>query len=260
MIKDIISMRAIDVLDILLVFLVIYWLLLFIRGTRAVQILFGLLVLMFLYVISKKAEPTTFQWLLGNFLENLLVVIVVIFQSEIRRALAKIGQWRFFGKNNLIPDPDVLDEIVKCAFRFSSNRIGAIFLFEQKIGLEDFVEHGRKIDAVFSTELAESIFSLGSPIHDGAAVIRGNRIEAAGIILPIPPPSLETQRMGTRHRAAFGAAADTDAVAVVISEETGNVTVFNNRVAMRADSPEELHHLLGNIFREGRERRRTDVG
>ena len=260
MISSIFSMRAIDVLDILLVFLVVYWLLLFIRGTRAVQILFGLLVLMFLYVISKKVELITFQWLLGTFLENLLVVIVVIFQSEIRRALAKIGQWRFFVNNGFIPDQDVLDEIVKCAFRFSSSRIGAIFLLERQIGLEDFVEHGKKIDAVFSTELAESVFNVTSPIHDGAVVIRGNRIEAAGIILPIPQPSLETQGMGTRHRAAFGAAADTDAVAVVVSEETGNVTVFNNRVVMQADSPEELHHLLGNIFREEKERRQYKVG
>ena len=256
MIDGILSMRPIDILDILLVSLVIYWLLLFIQGTRAVQILFGLLVLMFLYIVSKQSELITFQWLLGNFLENLLVVIVVIFQSEIRRALAKIGQWHFFGRNNLIPDPDVLDEIVKCAFRFSSNRIGAIFLLERKIGLEDFVEHGKKMDAVFSSELAESIFNSSSPIHDGAVVIRGNRIEAAGIILPIPPPSLETQRMGTRHRAAFGASVDTDAVAVVVSEETGRVSLFNNRVVMRADSAEELHHLLVNIFREERERRR----
>ena len=254
MIDGFLSMRAIDILDILLVFLIVYWLLLFIRGTRAVQILFGLLVLMFLYIVSKQAELITFQWLLGNFLGNLLVVIVVIFQSEIRRALAKIGQWRFFGGNNILPDPDLLDEIVKCAFHFSGNRIGAILLLERKIGLEDFVEHGKKIDAVFSTELAESIFNVSSPIHDGAVVIRGNRIEAAGIILPIPPPSLETQQMGTRHRAAFGASADTDAVAVVISEETGNVTVFDNRVIMRADSTEELHHLLGNIFREEREK------
>ncbi|MCL2103377.1 MAG: diadenylate cyclase, partial [Syntrophorhabdaceae bacterium] len=175
-----------------------------------------------------------------------------------RRALAKIGQWRFFDINTNFPDRDALEEIVKCAFRFSSCRIGAIFLLERKIGLEDFVEHGRKIDAVFSTELAESIFNINSPIHDGAVVVRGNRIEAAGIILPIPPPALETQGMGTRHRAAFGAAADTDAVAVVISEETGNVTVFNNRVKMRAESPEELKLLLVNIFRVKRSQEEVD--
>jgi len=252
MMDGLLAIRVIDILDIVLVSFVIYWILLFIRGTRAVQIVFGLLILMVLYVTFKKAELLTFQWLLGTFLENLLVVVVVIFQSEIRRALAKIGQWRLWGTTYFIPDPDVISEIVKCAFHFSKLRIGAIFLFERDIGLQDYIEHGKKIDAVFSTELAEAIFCVNSPIHDGAAVIRGNRIEAAGIILPIPPPSVETKWMGTRHRAAFGASADTDAVAVVISEERGNVTVFHNRVIMRAESPEELYHLLGNIFRQER--------
>ena len=250
MINGLLSMRAVDILDILLVSFIIYWLLLFIRGTRAVQMLFGLMILMILYVVSKKAGMVTFQWLVGNFLGNLLVVLVVIFQSEIRRALAKIGQWRLFGRNGSAPDPDVLDEIGQSAFLLAGNRIGAIFLLERKIGLEDFVEHGRKLDAVFSRELAEAIFAVRSPIHDGAAVIRGNRIKAAGIILPIPPPSLETQGMGTRHRAAFGAASETDAVAVVVSEETGYVTVFNNRVVRRADSPEELRSLLGCFLGE----------
>ena len=257
MINSLLAMRAVDVIDILLVALVIYWILLFIRGTRAAQILFGLLFLMFLYVISRKTEMAAFQWLLGNFLENLLVVIVVIFHTEIRRALAQIGKWRFLGKNLMITDPNMIDEVVKCSFHLSKNRIGAIFLFERDISLEDFLEHGRKIDAVFSTELSEAIFNVSSPIHDGAAVIRGNRIEAAAIILPIPTPSLETQWMGTRHRAAFGAAAETDAVAVVISEETGNITVFKNRTVMRADSPEELNHLLESIFRT--ERRKETV-
>lgn len=245
-------MRAVDFLDILLVSFIIYWLLLFIRGTRAVQMLFGLLILMVLYVFSKKAGMVTFQWLVGNFLGNLLVVLVVIFHSEIRRALAKIGQWRLLGGNGTAPGPSVLDELGKSALLLAGNRIGAIFLIERKVGLEDLVEHGKRLDAVFSRELAEAIFSAGSPIHDGAAIVRGNRIEAAGVILPIPPPSLETQGMGTRHRAAFGAASETDAVAVVVSEETGNVTVFCNRVARRADSPEELRSILGRLFDEER--------
>jgi diadenylate cyclase len=241
-------MRAVDILDILLVSFIIYWLLLFIRGTRAVQMLIGLLILMVMYVVSKKAGMVTFQWLVGNFLGNLLVVLVVVFQSEIRRALAKIGQWHPFGRNRKAPDPNLLDEIGQSAFLLAGNRIGAIMLLEREIGLEDFVEHGRKLDAVFSRELAEAIFAVSSPIHDGAAVIRGNRIEAAGIILPIPPPSLETQGMGTRHRAAFGAASETDAVAVVVSEETGNVTIFHNRVVRRVGSPEELRGILGGLL------------
>ncbi len=249
MIDGLLSMRAADVLDILLVSFIVYWILLFIRGTRAVQMLIGLLILMFLYAISKKIGLVTFQWLVGNFLGNLLVVLVVVFQSEIRRALAKIGQWRLFRRNIMPLDLEVIDKVGQSAFRLSEERTGAILLIEREIGLEEFVEHGRRLNALITPELAEAIFSAGSPIHDGAAVIRGNRIEAAGIILPIPLPSKETQGMGTRHRAAFGVASDTDAVAVVVSEQTGNVTVFHNRNVQRADSQEELRHMLGRILR-----------
>jgi diadenylate cyclase len=249
-IESLLSIRPVDVLDILLVSLIIYWLLIFIRGTRAVQMLIGLLILMFLYAVSRKVGLVTFQWLVGIFLGNLLVVLVVVFQSEIRRALAKIGQWRLFRRNNLPPDMDVIDKVGQAAFRLAKDRTGAILLIEREIGLEEFVEHGKRLDALITPELAEAIFSAGSPIHDGAAVIRGNRIEAAGIILPIPLSSKETQGMGTRHRAAFGVASDTDAVAVVVSEETGKVTVFHNRNVRRADSPEELRDMLTPLLRE----------
>lgn len=253
MIDGVLSIRAVDVLDILLVSFIIYWVLLFIRGTRAVQMLFGLLLLMILYVVSRKFGMVTFQWLVGNFLGNLLVVLVVVFQSEIRRALAKIGQWRFFGGRVPAPEQNAIDELARCAFLLARSRTGAILLFVREIGLEEFVEHGKKLDALFSHELVEAIFSLSSPIHDGAVVIRGNRIAAAGIILPIPPASKETQGMGTRHRAAFGVASETDAVGVVVSEETGNVTVFNNRAVRRANTPEDLRDLLGRLLRGERD-------
>jgi len=248
-IQGLLSIRATDVLDILLVSFIFYWLLLFIRGTRAVQMLVGLVILMVLYAVSKKAGMVTFQWLVGNLLGNLLVVLVVVFQSEIRRALAKIGQWRLFRAGGASPAQDVIDTVGQCAFLLAEDRTGAILLLEREIGLEEFVEHGKKLDALFTPELAMAIFNVSSPIHDGAVVIRGNRIEAAGIILPIPPQARETQGMGTRHRAAFGVATDTDAVAVVVSEETGNVTVFHNRKVRRADSPEDLRDMLGRIFR-----------
>ena len=117
------------------------------------------------------------------------------------------------------------------------------------MGLSEFVEHGKAMDALFSHELAAAIFSPGSPVHDGAVVIRGNRVAAAGVILPIPAESTATREMGTRHRAAFGVATETDAVGVVVSEETGNVTVFSNRVARKVDTPGQLRDLLGELFR-----------
>jgi diadenylate cyclase len=244
------SIGAIDVLDILLVAFIIYWVLLFIRGTRAVQILFGLLILMVMYVFAKKAGMVTFQWLVGNFLENLLVVLVVVFHSEIRRGLAKIGQTRLFRGRRNFPDPGVIDRLSQIAFLLSRDGIGAILLIEREMGLEELVEIGKRIDAVFSHELTAAIFSTSSPVHDGAMVIRRDRIAAAGIILPIPPESVETRGMGTRHRAAFGVTSDTDAVAVVVSEETGNVTVFSNRMANRVETVQQLRDTLGLLFRK----------
>ena len=249
MVGGLLSIGVIDVLDILLVAFIIYWVLLFIRGTRAVQILFGLLILMGMYVVAKRAGMVTFQWLVGNFLENLLVVLVVVFHTEIRRGLAKIGQWRLFGGGKSAPDPDVLDQIAESAFSLARERTGAILLLEREMGLEELVEHGKTLDALFSHELAASIFATSSPIHDGAAVIRRNRIAAAGIILPIPAESAETRGLGTRHRAALGVASETDAVAVVVSEETGNVTIFSNRRTNRVETVQELRDKLGELFR-----------
>jgi diadenylate cyclase len=248
MVANFLSIGVIDVLDILLVAFIFYWVLLFIRGTRAVQMLFGLLILMVTYVAAKKAGMVTFQWLVGNFLENLLVLLVVVFNSEIRRGLAKIGQWRLFGGRGNAPDPDMIDQIAQTSFLLSGERIGAFLLLEREMGLEELVEHGKKLDALFSHELAASIFSPSSPVHDGAVVIRRNRIAAAGVILPIPAESAETRGMGTRHRAAFGVASETDAVAVVVSEETGNITVFSNRTAMRTETVEQLRDTLGLLF------------
>ena len=244
MVGSLLSIGPIDILDILLVAFIIYWVLLFIRGTRAVQMLFGLLILMVSYVVAKKAGMVTLQWLVGNFLQNLLVVLVVVFQSEIRRGLAKIGQWRLFGRRGSAPDPDVIDQLAQTAFLLAGERTGAILLLEREVGLEELVELGKKLDAIFSYELTASIFATSSPVHDGAVVIRRNRIAAAGIILPIPAESIETRGMGTRHRAAFGVASETDAVAVVVSEETGNVTVFSNRSANRVESARLLRNTL----------------
>ena len=249
MLEGLLTIRAIDVLDILLVAFIIYWVLLFIRGTRVVQMLLGLLLLMGMYVVSRKAGMVTFQWLVGNFLENLLVVLVVVFHNEIRRGLARIGQWRVFGWGGASTDPDVLGKIARSAFLLAGSRTGAILLMEREMGLSEYAELGKPMDAIFSHELAAAVFAPGSPVHDGAVVIRDNRVAAAGVILPIPAESPATRDMGTRHRAAYGLAMETDAVAIVVSEETGNVSVFHHRGSRKVETPEELRELLGKLFR-----------
>lgn len=245
------SMRAIDILDILVVAFIIYWILLFIRGTRAVQILLGLFLLLAVFVLSRRIGMVTFQWLVGNLLGSLIVILAVIFQSEIRRGLAKMGQARIFGRTPGGPAPDFLDDLAHSAFRLAASRTGAILLIERDMGLSEYVEHGKKLDALFSHELMAAILSTASPVHDGAVVIRGERVAAAGVILPIPAESPVTKTMGTRHRAAWGVASETDAVAVVASEETGNVTVFHDHRLTAVKDVAELRRFLGEIFGTG---------
>ncbi len=243
--------RAVDVLDIVVVAIIVYWILLFIRGTRAVQILLGLLSLLAMFVLSRRIGMVTFEWLVGNLLGSLIVILVVVFQSEIRRGLAKMGQARIFGRPPGAPAPDFLDDLAQATFHLAESRTGAILLIERNMGLSEYVEHGKKLDALFSLELMAAILSTASPVHDGAVVIREERVAAAGVILPIPAESPVTRTMGTRHRAAWGVAAETDAVGVVVSEETGNVTVFHDRRLTPVKDVVALRLFLGEIFGTG---------
>ena len=242
------SVRLVDILDILLVAFILYGILLFIRGTRAVEILFGLLFLMGMFVLAKRIGMVTFPWVVGNFLGGIIVILVVIFQSEIRRGLARMGQTRIFGWPAVTMSPDFLEDLALSAFRLADSRTGALLLLERNMGLSEYIEHGKKIDAVFSYELLASLVSPLSPVHDGAVVIRGERIDAARVILPIPAESPVTRTMGTRHRAAWGMATETDAVSVVISEETGNVTAFFDRQMKVTAGAMELEGILRKLF------------
>lgn len=242
------SVRLVDVLDILLVAFIFYGILLFIRGTRAVEILFGLLILMGMFVLAKRIGMVTFQWVVGNFLGGFIVILVVIFQSEIRRGLARMGQTRVFGWPSPAAGPDFLEELSLSAFRIAGSHIGALLLLERNTGLAEYVEHGKKIDAAFSHELLLSLVAPPSPLHDGAIFLRGERIAAARVILPIPAESQVTRAMGTRHRAAWGMANETDAVCIVVSEQTGNVTVFSDRQMKVAGSAMELEGILRGLY------------
>ena len=242
------AIRLVDILDILLVAFIFYWILLFIRGTRAVEILLGLLFLMGVFLLSKKIGMVTFPWVIGSFFGGFIVILVVIFQSEIRRGLARMGQTRIFGWPPMSRGPDILEELAVSAFRLAESRTGALILLERNMGLSEYMEHGKKIDAVFSYELLASLVSPLSPVHDGAVVIRGERVAAVQIILPIPAESPATRGMGTRYRAAWGMATETDAISVVVSEETGIVTVFFYHQKKVASDAEELSGIMRKLF------------
>ncbi|MCK6554632.1 diadenylate cyclase CdaA [Candidatus Binatia bacterium] len=218
------NLRLQDAIDILVIAFVIYRLMDLIRGTRAVQMLIGLGVVFVLFLSSSYFELYTLNWILDNFLSAFLLIIVVIFQDDIRRALTQVGAQRFFAGMPEMQQQD-LEEIVRAAVLLASRRIGALLVLQREVGLNQYVEGGTTLDAQVSKELITSIFQPASPIHDGALIVHRGRIIAAGCFLPLTQNPHVSKTLGTRHRAAIGLTEETDAVVIVISEEEGAISL-----------------------------------
>jgi len=216
---------SLDLLDILLVAFIIYRLILLIKGTRTVQMLLGLAVLLVVYVASQVGGLFTLTWLLDNFLSSIILVIVVIFQNDIRRALMHMGRNPFFADQSFREENQAIDELVRGCTALSGKRYGALVVIERETGINDFLEVGTEIDAKLSADLIGAIFHPQSPIHDGAIIIQRGRLTRAGCFLPLTQNPSVSPRLGTRHRAAIGLTELVDAVAIVVSEETGKVSV-----------------------------------
>ena len=214
-----------DVLDILLVAFIIYELLKFIRGTHAVQMALGGLVLVILYWTSRWADLETVNWLLTTFLPYLVFGIIVIFQAEIRKVLAHLGKTPLLGAFSSRRTDEVVDEVTLAATTLATHRTGAIIVLEREMGLRSYIETGIALDAQLTYDLLVNIFTPGTPLHDGAVIIQGNRIAAAACFLPLTVNPQLSPQLGSRHRAAIGVTEDTDALAVVVSEETGIISL-----------------------------------
>jgi uncharacterized protein (TIGR00159 family) len=237
--------RWMDALDILLVAFIIYELLRFVRGTHAVQIAMGVLVLVVLYWASTLFNLQTVNWLLRNFLPVLMFGIIVIFQSEFRKALAHLGRAPFFGTAAKHQKEEVVDEVVLAATTLSSQRTGAIMAIEREIGLRSYIETGINLDAELTYDLLVNIFHPATPLHDGAVIIQGNRVAAAACFLPLTVNPELSRTLGSRHRAAIGLSEDTDTVAVVVSEETGAISlVESGQIRRGLDGPTLRRALL----------------
>lgn len=216
---------SLDLLDILLVAFIIYRILLLIKGTRTVQMLVGLAVLLVVYVGSQVGGLFTLNWLLENFLSSIILVIVVIFQNDIRRALMHMGRNPFFADQSFREEDKAIDELVRGCTSLAGRRYGALLVIERETGINDFLEVGTELDAKISADLLGAIFHPQSPIHDGALIIQRGRLTRAGCFLPLTQNPSVSPRLGSRHRAAIGLTELVDAVAVVVSEETGKVSV-----------------------------------
>lgn len=251
------QLRWQDLLDITLIACGVYWISLVIRGTRAVPMLLGLLALFFTYLITAALELYTLNWVLDNFLSSILLVIVVLFQNDIRRALTEVGRGSLFGVKEQVTYRAVLEEVTKAAVALAGKRIGALIVLEREIGLKEYLEVGTRIDARVSKELLSSIFLPTSPIHDGAVVIQGGRLTAAGCFLPLTADPRVSKTLGTRHRAALGLTEETDAVAVVVSEEKGTISLVREGHITRDLDDGALHATLQQLFAHEMGRKKT---
>lgn len=244
--ETLLNSRWLDFIDIIIVAILIYQVLLIIRGTRAFQILLGLFLIFIIYQLSLLLGFYTLHWLLNGFLSSIVLIVIVLFQNEFRRALAKFGKTSF--TINSAEELNSIDRIIKACATMSLKRIGALIVFTRENKIPVIVEGGVEINAIISDALLLSIFNPTSPIHDGAVIIDKGKIVAAGCFLPLAIDPMIENMYGTRHRAAMGISEDTDAVVVVVSEETGRISLSIGGKITKEQNPESLGRVLNNIF------------
>jgi diadenylate cyclase len=246
---------VIEIIDVALVGFVIYQVLRLVRGTQGTQIFVGLIVLAVVGVLSTALNLVLLSWLFRNATFYIIIAVIVMFQPELRRALDQLGRIGSIGRPLSRFNPrqynQAISEAIRAAERLSMKRNGALIAFERDVGLEDYAATGVRINGEISAEMLQSIFYPNSPLHDGAVIVRGDRIIAAGCLLPLPEEGTVRERLGTRHRAALGLSLASDALVLVVSEETGNISVIEEgkisrnldadnlrrRVALKVPSP-----------------------
>lgn len=250
-----------DLLDIAVVSVLIYEFFKLIRGTRAVQMAVGSLFVMALLYVSQLAPLQTVNWLIRNALVYVAFAAIVIFQSDIRRALAHFGQapfFRWFYRQEAVNE--TIEEVVVAATMLSQQKVGAIIALEREIGLRNYIESGIPLDAILTYDLLVTIFRPGSPLHDGAVILQEERIAAAACFLPLTVNPRLSRDLGTRHRAAIGLTEESDAAAIVVSEESGLISIALDGHIDRGLTPDALRERLRSLIQQRRLSRRAASG
>lgn len=249
-----------DLLDIFLVALLFYWGLMVLKGTRAMQMALGLLLLLVGYFVSQRLGLITVWSVLDTLVTYFVLVVVIIFQADIRRALMRVGSQPLFRGQRTARETGVIEEVVKAAQELAQKRIGALVVFERSAELDEFIESGTTLDAEVSKELLYTIFipSFENPMHDGALVIRDGRCWQAGAFLPLAGTSSRDRTLGARHRAALGITEETDAVVVVVSEEKGAVSLcFAGNIVRGLDANALREAIFGLFYKKSKKERRS---
>ena len=244
---------AVDILDIVFMSIVIYELLILLRRTRSSALLKGVFFLFLIAMISSLLGLTSINWLLTSILNNGAIVLLILFQPEIRKALESMGRNTFVSgrrsRTSVEEDRDrIISEIIQMMNDLSKRKVGALIAFERKTGLQDVIDTGTRVDGEISAPLLENIFEPNTPLHDGAVVIRGDRVEAAACILPLTEASGVSRELGTRHRAGIGLSESTDATVFIVSEETGTMSVAQGGMLRRPMTERTLREILEEIY------------
>jgi diadenylate cyclase len=238
------NFRIIDLLDILVVGLIIYRFLLIVQGTRAYQMLFGIASLFILWWLSQINELYGLSWILRNFFDYLFIILIVLFQDQIRSALVSISSTKIFGKSSGPIFDQQIEEVLAACLVLSKERTGALIVFEKDHGLLNYSSSGTRLDSRIHCDIIYSIFQPKSPLHDGAIIIYKGLIQAAGCFLPLSKNVEIDRHYGTRHRAALGISEISDAVVVTVSEETGRINICFNGVFYLMEDEQSLRHYL----------------
>jgi diadenylate cyclase len=243
-------LRAIDIIDILVVAFLLYQFFKFIKGTKATPIFVGLALFFFISFIARWLDLKAFSWIMNSILAVWVVAFVIVFQPEIRNALARIGKQRPIRFFLRVEEPPVIEEVVDAVKKMSEDKIGALILIQKDIGLNDIIDTGVQINAQVNSSLLRTIFFPDTPLHDGACVIKGDIIVAAGCVLPLSENPNLSGKYGLRHRAALGIAEQSDALCIVVSEETGTVSfAYRSKLVTRVET-DVLKRSLESILKE----------
>lgn len=253
-INDIINTVWKPVIEITILWFIIYRLLLFIKGTRAVQVLRGIIIIVIIFFITQQMRFDVINWIFTKLFALSVIAFLIVFQPEMRSGLARIGREKVFG--NIITEERTIEEIAKSAPVLARKKVGAIIAIQREVSLEPYIESGVEIDSNLTSELLNTIFMPNTPLHDGGIVVHGDRLVAAGCLFPLTQNPDVNKLLGTRHRAALGLSEETDAVCVVVSEETGSISIANaGKLTHDLDRERLANHLRGLLYRPKKEKK-----
>lgn len=239
---------VLTILDLLIVWYVVYRVLLLIRGTRTVRVLVGLILIIVSFALAKILGLMTMSYMLDYFVNAFILILIVVFQHDIRRGLSKMGRNPFFHGISTLEEVFFIEELAKAATSLSNKRIGALIVIEREADLTDYTEEGTAIDSKVTRELIQSIMHTTSPIHDGAIIVQDGRMSYSGCFLPLSSNPRLSRELGTRHRAALGLSEETDAVVIVVSEETGKISLVMDGQITRDLDGNTLKKVLQNTL------------